>query len=89
MKSKTSAQQEQAVQLVSRLEAEFVADPSDVAREAWLATQEVVDRITGSVADRKRFFKRLAFYEEGEQTGSLLAKIVKASQTSPSFGALR
>lgn len=57
--------------MVSRLDAEFIADPSDVAREAWMAAQEAVDRITGAAADRKRFFNKLAFYEEGEQTSPL------------------
>lgn len=30
----------------------------------------------------------MAFYEEGKQTGRLLAKIVQSHQTSPSIGAL-
>lgn len=89
IKSKTNAIKDQTEQLVSRLEAEYIADPSSPAREAWLAAQEAVVRITGEAADRKRFFNKQAFYEEGEQTGPLLAKIVKASQSTPSIGALR
>lgn len=85
VKSKTSALQEQAARLVSQQEVEFVADPSDVSREAWLATQEAVNKLTGSAAYQKRLFNRLTFFEEGEQTGRLLPKIVQAS---PSIGAL-
>lgn len=55
IKSKTNAIKEQTAQLVSRLEAEFIADPSDAARETWLAAQEAVDRITGETAERKIF----------------------------------
>lgn len=35
------------------------------------------------------FFSKLPFYEEGEHTGRLLAKIAHSQQTSPSIGALR
>lgn len=80
IKAKTSAQKEQAVQLVGRLEAKFIASPSDATREAWLAAQEEVDRITNLAADRKCFFNKLSFYEEGGQMGRLLARIVKSSQ---------
>lgn len=89
IKSKTHAIKDQTEQLVSRLEAEYIADPSDAARDAWLAAQEALGQFTGEAADRKRFFNKQAFYEEGEQTGRLLAKIVKASQSSPSIRALR
>lgn len=89
IKTKTNAIKDQTEQMVSRLEAEFIAHPSDAAREAWMAAPEPVDRITGEAADRKRFFNKQSFYEEGEETGRLLTKIVKASQTSPSIGALR
>lgn len=51
--------------------------------------QDAVNHIDMSSADRKRFCNKLAFYEEGEKTGRLLAKIVKSNQTSPSIGALR
>lgn len=88
IKSKTNDIREQTKQMVSRLEVEFIADPSNADREAWLTAQEAVDWLTREAADRKRFFNRHAFFEEGEQTGHLLAKIVKASQMSPSIGAL-
>lgn len=72
-----------------RLEAEYIADSTEVTREAWMVAQDAVNRINMSSADRKWFFNKLAFYEEGEQTGRLLAKIVKSNQTSQSIGALR
>lgn len=89
IKTKTRAQGEQAEQLVRRLETKFTDDPSDSNREAWLAAQEAVIQITKLAADKKRFFNRLVYYEKGEQTGLLLARIVNSSQTSPTNGALR
>lgn len=60
--------------MVSQLGAEFIADSSDAAREAWLTareaadrvTRETADQITGEAADRKCFLNKHAFYEEGE-----------------------
>lgn len=59
IKDKISAQKEQAEQLVSQLEAQFIDSPTDSNREAWLAVQGAVDRITSSAANRKCFFNRL------------------------------
>lgn len=89
IKKNTNAQRDQAAQLVRKLEAEYIADSTEVTMEAWMAAQDAVNRIDMCTADRKLFFNKLAFYEEGEQTGRLLAKIVKSNQTSPSIGALR
>lgn len=44
-----------------------------------------MDRLATSSADKKLFFSRLAFYEEGEQTGRLLPKIVQLNQTFPAI----
>lgn len=70
------------------LETEFIANPTDNNREAWLSAQEAQYRTTASAVERKRFLSRLAFYEEGEHTGRLLAKIANSQQVSPSIGAL-
>lgn len=89
IKHNTQVQREQAVQLVRRLEAEFIANSSDATREAWIGTEAAVDHLATSSADQKCFFSRLAFYEEGEQTGRLLAKILQSNQACPAIGDLR
>lgn len=78
IKQQTRARSEQTVQLVSHLEAEFIANPWDATREACIAAEVAVDWLAESMADRKCFFVKLAFYKEGEQTGRLLAKIVQS-----------
>lgn len=88
IKRATNSHKKQAAQLVSRLEAEFIAGPADSTRETWTSAQEALDHINTSTVDRKSFFYKLAFYEEGEQTGCLLARIVQSHQASPSIGAL-
>ncbi|XP_077319405.1 uncharacterized protein LOC143941229 [Lithobates pipiens] len=80
---------EQAGDLVKRLEIEYVTGPTDSAREAWMVAQDSLDRLRSSTTERRRFFTKLAFYEEGEQTGRLLARIAKAQQMSPAIGAIR
>lgn len=52
----TNSQREQMAQLVSCLEAKFIADTSDSNREAWTSAQGALDSITESKAERKRFF---------------------------------
>lgn len=88
-KQKSSAQSEGVEQLVHDLEAQFVADPRKERRDAWLSAQDALNRLMSSTVERKRFFSKLAFYEEGEHTDRLLAKISRAQQASPSIGALR
>lgn len=63
IKTKTIVQKEQSAQLVCRLQAKFIASPSDPNRETWMTAQEAVDRINCSAAERKHFFNKLAFYE--------------------------
>lgn len=58
-------------------------------REAWISAQDSLDRLRSSTAKRKRFFTKLAFYEEGERTGRLLARIARSQQQSPAVGANR
>lgn len=88
-KKKSSAQSKGVERLVDDLETQFIADPNEECREAWLLAQEALNRLTSSTVERKCFFSKLAFYEEGEHTGRLLAKIYRAQQASPSIDALR
>lgn len=54
-----------------RLEAEYIANSGDGAREAWLAAQDAVNSLEASKADKLFFFNKLAFYEEGGQMGEV------------------
>ena len=74
---------------VRQLELAYVLDPSEPAREAWTSGQDSLDRLRSSVAERKRFFTQQAYYEEGEKTGRLLARIARSQQASPAIGAIR
>lgn len=47
-----------------------------------------MDQLRSSAADRKKFFTKLAFYEEGEKKGRLLAKIARSQQQSPAIGVI-
>lgn len=72
-----------------RLELAYVLDPSESTREAWISAQASLDRVRSSTAERKRFFTKQAFYEEGEKTGRMLARIARSQQSSPDIGASR
>lgn len=53
-----------------------------------MSAQDFLDRLRSSAAEGKRFFTKLAFYEEGEKTGHLLAKIARSQLQSPAIGAI-
>lgn len=89
VKRKTHAQREGIENMAKELESKFITDPTQSNKEAWLSAQDALYKITTSTAERKRFFHKAAYYEEGEHTGRLLATIAHAHQTSPSIGALR
>lgn len=82
IKQKTKAQSEQATWLVCHLEA--LPTRRLPPGKAWMATYATVDHLAAFTMDRKRSFNKLAFEEE-EQMGRLLAKIVQAHQTSPVY----
>lgn len=54
-----------------------------------MSAQDSLDRLRASAAEHKWFFNKGAFFEEGEKTGRLLAKIVQLQQASPAIGAIR
>lgn len=54
-----------------------------------MAAQDSLDRLRASATKKKRFFTTMAFYEEGEKTGRLLARISRSQQSSPIIGAIR
>lgn len=74
---------------VRQLELSYVTDPSDSAREAWISGQNSLDQLRSSAAEWKHFFTKQAFYEEGEKTGRLLARIAQSQQSTPAIGAIR
>lgn len=75
--------------MVHLLEQQYIADPSDSAREAWQSTQSAYEHLLSSSAENKRFFSKQAFFEEGEKTGCLLAKIAHSQQRSPAIEAIK
>lgn len=89
VKRNSSVLLEQVGDQVRQLELAYVTDPTESAREAWISAQDSLDRLRSSAAERKRFFSKQAFYEEGEKTGRLLAKIARSQQLSPAVGAIR
>lgn len=70
VKQNSSTLLEQVGDQVRQLELSFVTDPTNSAREAWMLTQDSLDRLKSSTAERKTFFTKLAFYEEGEWPSS-------------------
>lgn len=76
IKQNAQVQKEKAVHMVHQLEVELIAKSSDVTRDTWIAVQVTMDRLATYLANKKLFFSKLTFYEEGEQTVWLLPKIV-------------
>lgn len=74
---------------VRQVELTHVTALTDSAREAWMSTQDSMDRLRPSAAERKWFFTKLAFYEERGKDGRLLAKIARSQQQSPAIGAIQ
>ena len=74
---------------VQDMERAYIADPSDLTRETWQAAQTAYQQLLSSSAEKKRFFAKQAFFEEGEKTGRILARIANSHQRSPAIGAIR
>lgn len=47
-----------------------------------MSAQDSLDRLRSFTVEQKSFFTKIAFYEEGEKTGHLLAKIASSQQSS-------
>lgn len=80
--------EEQLAQQVRTLEQEYSSHPSDSAKTAWLSAQEALTHVIHAKAEKKRFFAKATFFEEGEQTGRLLAKVVNSRPAAPATGRL-
>lgn len=68
-KTDTRAHEEQLTQLARRLEAEYITTATEGSKASWLAGQDALTKVINSKAEKKRFFSKVTFYEEGEQTG--------------------
>lgn len=86
IKSKMKQHEVQLAQHVRRLEQEYISHPSDNSR---LSDQDAFTHVIQSKAEKRRFFAKAAFFEEGEQTGRLIAKIVDTRPAVLAIGALR
>lgn len=74
---------------VRQLELAYVMVPSESAREAWISGQDSLGPLRSSAPERKWFFTKQAFYEEGEKNGCLLARIARSQQPSSAIGEIR
>lgn len=66
----------QLTRLVQRLEEEYIGNASEQTKAFWLSAQNALTKVVNSKAEKKLLFSKVTFYEEGEQSGRLLAKIV-------------
>lgn len=73
---------------VHSLEVKYVQDRTDSARGAWQVAQSAYEHLLASSVEKKRFFSKTAFFEEGE-TGRLLARIANSEQKSPVIGTIK
>lgn len=78
VKKNSSEHKEELERQVGALEESYVRTPTDSAREAWQSAKSAYERLLSSTAEKKLYFSRLAFYEEGKSTGRLLARIANS-----------
>lgn len=65
VKKNQSGHREELEKQVQELEEKYVHNPTDPAREAWQWGQSAYERLLSSIAEKKQFFSKLAFFEEG------------------------
>lgn len=67
----------------------MVTDPAQATREAWTEAQSLYNSIVLSAAEKRRFFLQQEYYEEGENTGHLLAFVAREQKDTASILAIR
>lgn len=67
------------------LEAAYIANPSDEARNEWLRTGRQYLLCIQEKARRSQFFNKQKFYELGNQSSHLLAHIIHQNTVSPAI----
>lgn len=74
---------------VHSLKVKYVQDPTESAKGAWQSAQSVYEHLLASSVEKRRFFSKTAFFEEGETTGRLLARIANSELKSPVTGTIK
>lgn len=85
---KTNAKQHEAqlAQHVWRLEQEYISHPSD---NSSLLDQNAFTHVIQLKVEKRQYFAKATFFEDGEQTGCFLAKIVNTRPAALVIGAPR
>lgn len=60
-------------------------DPTPANQSSWTVAQSLYNRVVLSTAEKKRCFLQQNYFEEGENTGHLLAMVARAQQESTSI----
>lgn len=56
-----------------------------IGREAWQAAQSAYERVLSSLAEKKSFFDKRAFFEEGEKNWMNVGKNSELTPKVPSY----
>lgn len=67
----------------------LVRDPSKSNQESWKEAQVVYNSVWLSAAEKRRYFQQQSYFEEGENTGRLLALIAREQRDSTNILAVR
>lgn len=62
---------------LQRREQVMVTDPTQSNHEAWIEAQSLYNSIIMSAAEKRKYFLQQGYFEEGENTGHLLALMVR------------
>lgn len=72
----------------ARTESNYVTQPTEGTRRAWLSVQDMALQVSLTKAENKCFFQKQTLFEEGEGTGHMLAIMAKANRCSSFIPAL-
>lgn len=61
-------------------EERYIKNPSPASERSWLAAQSLHQQVILTTAENKRFFTQRKYFEEGENTGHVLAVTARSQQ---------
>lgn len=82
VKTKTRSWEQSVLREVERAESAFIESPSELTERAWPEAQHIAKNMVPTKAENKRFFLQQRFFEEGENTGHMLAMMAKSKKGS-------
>lgn len=89
IKTKTKDWENTVMQAASEAEAQYIQDPTDNTERRWLEAQALYQQVSLNAAENKRFFIKQNYFNEGQNTGHLLAVIAKAQQNTAHIEAIQ